>query len=211
MNKNKENDDDYVDITNLEANHINKHYNEEVEHEKILEKKGIVGHQFQAEKMKSYGRLVPVAKFLDNIPSIMINQFELKEKITCMIVSCLHDFKDLIDEKNKNNGKITMTKIIINYSYNDKINPLCYLSYSFVAHDVSDYLNHLHHINSNNNEDYNNLNGYFLLEICYENKIRKLKKYNDHIGNEDMIEELIKHLSHINVKSVIDKLVDNFN
>jgi hypothetical protein len=161
-------------------------------------------YQIQSNDNTNTSIILEVGKFTE-IPSILINKFDMSPKIRCIISSCFYDTNSLVSVESL--CKFSMLKLLVNYNNGQTLNPLGCLLLNFNTFDHKVKKKSIVHYLSNKSSKID-LEGFWTVSFHFEEKMIMFEKYKEYLGNNMMIEQLMKYLFDDRVQSIIDRLVN---
>jgi hypothetical protein len=193
--------DEYINISelNINKNDQNDDSLREDYYESELEKHGKPIYQIQAYDNKNHVIIRQVGLFTKT-PSILINKFDISDKIHCVLTSNFHDNKSIEDSVSE--SRFIMMKMLINHNVLDNLRPIGCINICFNSSEqLNDYNNHL-----SSKDNLKKINGSFLITFNYENKHILLEQIPKYLGNYGMLEKMLYYISTYEIKEILDNL-----
>lgn len=194
-------DDEYISISelNINKNKENETLGEDY-YESELNKTGKPVYQIQPCDNKNHIFIRQVGLFT-KIPSILINKFNISDKIHCVLTSNFHDANSM--ETGISESRFIMMRMIINHDVSSNLKPIgCMNIYFNLTKNLDNYNDYI--------SDKNNLkkiNGDFSITFNYNDKYVLLEEMPKYLGNYEMLERMIYHISTDEIKEILNKLI----
>lgn len=188
------NDDEYVNLSDLTANYVDKPH-EECPGEPV----------YQIQPTSNKAVIMEVGAF-SKASDVIINQFDLSFRETCIISSSIHQLKDLVQLEG--DCKFPLVKILVNYNDGTKLQPIGSVIAFFhtfkhlkAQRSISEYLS------SKNHQVW--LDGMFSISFHFDNKKVMLENMKEFPGMGPLIDRMIMYLATDEIRNIVAGLIGN--
>jgi len=186
---------EYINLSDLKKNYVNKNYDEENE--------GYPIYQIQPDKKGSY--IIQVGR-VENVHDILINKFDISEVEKCIITSSIYKLEDLKELESK--CSFPLIKIIVNHNNNNKLYPVgCMILFFHTFDHIKEKEGIEKYIS--NKDNLMLLNGFFSISFHFKENKLVLENLKDNIGMKKMIDKMIEYLTTDKIRNIIESLFIN--
>ncbi len=202
MHTNNCTDEEYINVSELDINKNKENSNEtlgEDYYESNLNKMGKPIYQIQPCDNKSHIFIRQVGLFT-KVPSILINKFNISDKIHCVLTSNFHDIDSM--ETSLSESRFIMMRMLINHDASNSLKPIgCMNIYFNMKKALDNYNDHI-----SDKDNLKKINGYFSITFNYNDKYVLLEEISKYLGNYEMLERMIYHISTDEIKEILNNL-----
>lgn len=190
--------EEYINVSNLKKNFVNDDYDPENNTEWV--------YQFQPKDKTNKSLIMGVGQFtnVEYVPDIMINQFNISDKQSCIITSFVYNKKELIDMEKECN--FPLIKIVINHNHDNELLPIgCLMLVYHTFNHIQAKKSIINYLSDSKNKIY--MEGFFSFSFHFKDKKMVLEKFKEINNISKSINKMIEYLVSTEIRETIDQLV----